>query len=108
MPIEFKLPEVSEGVKTVDVAQVHVQALGQLFRGNAPVDCPLDHHVLLHSGQAVDPVVVGVGFVVGGNQALGFLDLQLFHGHQTGVSVQQDMQASISGWTDGQRFNQSD
>ncbi|MFM8476246.1 MAG: 2-oxo acid dehydrogenase subunit E2 [Planctomycetaceae bacterium] len=36
MPIEFKLPEVSEGVKTVDVAQVHVKE-GDVIQAGAVV-----------------------------------------------------------------------
>ena len=67
MPIEFKLPEVSEGVKSVDVAQVHVKE-GDVIQAGAVVcevetdkaaaDITCPHagrvtKVLMQSGQTV-------------------------------------------------------
>jgi hypothetical protein len=56
-----------------DVADVDAQRLGQALHRDAALDGAADHEVLLDRGQAIDPAVVGVALVVGGDEALRFL-----------------------------------
>jgi hypothetical protein len=90
------------------VADVHVQGLRELFRGDAPFDGATDHEVLLNTGETIDPVVVGVAFVIGGHQAGSLVEAQLFQRDQSCVSVQQDVLPLAVGLAHRQGFDQPD
>ncbi len=93
----------------VDRAEVDVERPGQAVLAHAPVDGAADHVVLLDGGEAVDPVVVGVGLVILGKQARGFVQAQLFQGQHAQVAVQQEVLGFLGiGVQDGQGFDQSD
>jgi hypothetical protein len=74
----------------VDGADVEVEGAGQAFLANAAVDGPAQHVVLLNRREAVDAIVVGVGFVVLGQQAGGFGFAQLFEHQHPHVAVEQE------------------
>ena len=54
---------------TVDGGEVHVESARKPFLADAFVDGAPQHVMLLHRREAVDPVVVGVGLEVLGDQA---------------------------------------
>jgi len=91
----------------VDLADVHVQCLGQPVGRDAALDRTPEHLVLLNGRDAVDPVVVGVAFVVGGDQARRIRVAELLQGQQPDVAVEQDVLArGLVGLAHAQGFDQ--
>jgi len=88
-------------------AQVDVEGPGQPLLADAPVDGAADHVVLGDGRQPVDMVVVGVTFVVLGEQAGADAHAQFLQGQHTQVAVQhQEFGLFAVGLDDGQRLDQ--
>jgi len=73
----------------VDGAQVHTKGAGQALFADAPVNGAADHVVLLNGREPVDPMVVGVGFIVLGDQAGGLMDAQVLQCQHPQMAVEQ-------------------
>jgi hypothetical protein len=104
----FRADPVEQVQLLDDVADVHVQGLGEPFWSDATLDGAADHQVFLDAGKSIDPVVVGVALVIRGHEAWDLFEAQLLQRDQTCVAIEQDVLARSVGFAHRQGFDQAD
>jgi hypothetical protein len=82
----------------VDDGEVHIEGACQIFLANAFVNRPAQHLALLHGREAVDPMVLGIGLEVLGNQAGCCVIAKFLERQNAEVAVQYHLPGLVQIW----------
>ncbi|MNL77153.1 hypothetical protein D3C87_2032720 [compost metagenome] len=72
----FGTNALEEALLHPDEVDVDMERAGDRFFGNAAFNGLEDHIMLLDGRQPADPLIVGISFIIGGNEAIDSLDAQ--------------------------------